>query len=281
MVSPRVTICIPHYMREELLMRCLWAVKKNVTLPYSLIIINDSKKPLFFNDRKITVINNLEKKGLSAARQQFLKLVNTEYLFFLDDDIIVLPNSLEFQIGALDNYSELAAVSGLLFSNFKIRGAANFEFRGKKVIKKTFDTTTIFSCAKDHLFFADFIPIAHTLFRTKAVKNLSFDPEYKMGYEHWDFFMQLYFAKWKCAVHTKSIFVDLYRKSPKEYHKERYRKSILKASRAHFIRKWGYIPVESVISRNEVPKNLIKNVFNKSVLAVYAKVLINCPFFII
>jgi len=277
MARPKVTICIPHYMRKKLLMKCLWAIKRNVRVPHSIIIINDSKEPLLFNDRKITVINNLERRGLSAARQQFLELVNTEYAFFLDDDVIVLPKSLEFLVKALDDYPELAAVSGLLFSNFKLRGAANFEFKDKQVIKKLFDISDILSFADNHLFFADFIPIAHTLFRTKAIKNLSFDPEYIMGYEHWDFFMQLYFTKWKCAVHTKSIFIDIYRRSPKEYHKERYREPILKASRAHFIKKWGYIPVEPVTTRNKVIKRLIKNLFNRSVLAIYAKVLFNYP----
>lgn len=278
MALPKVTICIPHYMRKELLTKCLWAIKKNVRIPYHVIIINDSKRPLFFNDRKITVINNLERKGLSAARQQFLELVNTEYLFFLDDDVIVLPNSLEFQIEALDNYPELAAVSGLLFSRFKLRGAANFEFEDEKVIKRKVDATKILSLARNRLFFADFIPIGHTSFRISAVKTLKFDPEYKMGYEHWDFFMQLYFTRWKCAVHTNSIFIDFYRRSPKEYHKERFRKSVLNVSKEHFIRKWGYTPVEPKETRKEIIARLIKNLPNiLPMLTVYSKVLFNYP----
>jgi len=272
----RVTICIPHYMRENLLLKCLWAVKRNVRLPYRVIIINDSKKPLFFNDERITVINNLERRGLSAARQQFLELVDTEYLFFLDDDVIVLPKSLEVQIEALDNYPELAAVSGLRFSRFKLSTAANFEFKNKKLIRRTIDITEFLS-SSDDLLFAHYIPICHTSFRTNVLKKIRFDSAYKMGYEHLDCFMQLYYTKWKCAIHRKSIFINLYYKSPREYRKERFRRSLLEASRRHFIEKWGYHPVDLQESKREVLAKLLKGLFNKSVLAIYARVLFNYP----
>jgi len=277
MTEVKVTICIPHYMRRKLLLKCLKAIKKNVRIPYRILIINDSKEPLSFNDNNITVINNLERRGLGAARQQCLELVDTEYLFFLDDDVLVLPNSLELQIETLDNIPKLTVVSGLLFSRFKLGEAANFVFKDNKVIKKKFSIVEILSKSVNNLFYADFVPISHTSFRTETIKKLSFDSAYKIGFEHWDFFMQLYYAKLKCAIHTKSIFVNLFYRSPKEYIKKRFSASLLENSRKHFIEKWGYEPVTPKISRKEIYKNLVRGLFNKSVLAIYAKVILNYP----
>lgn len=264
-------------MREKLLMRCLWAVRRNVRVPYHIIIINDSKKPLFFKNEEITVINNLERRGLGAARQQCLELVDTEYFTFLDNDVMVLPRSLDVQVETLDHHPELAAVSGLLFSRFKLQEAANFLFENNKVIKIMFDSTKILSHDQNDLFFVDFIPIGHTSFRMEAMKNIKFDSSYKMGYEHWDLFMQLYYAKWKCAVHKKSIFFNLYYESPKEYQTERFSQSLLEASRKHFVEKWGYKPITPKVTRREVIGKLLKGLANSSVLAIYARVMFNYP----
>jgi len=277
MPSLKITVGIPHYMRRKLLLKTLKSLYKNVKVPYRVIIVNDGGPPLICDDSNVTIINRRERGGLGAARQQIIELVDTEYLFLLDDDIIVLPNSLELLVESLETHPELAAVSGILFSNFKLSEAANFVFTGKMVKKRQFDIFTIFALAKDNLFFAHSIPVSLTLFRTNLIKNLKFDPEYKWGYEHWDFFMQMYFANLKCAVNTKSIFIHLYHQSPRQYKEERFDRRILEASRAHFISKWGYIPVDETATRKDVLSKIVRCFTNKSVLRIYAKVLCNLP----
>lgn len=277
--SPKVTVGIPHYLRRKLLSKTLTSLDRNVKIPYHVIIVNDGP-PLICNNPNITIINRRERAGLGAARQQILELTDTEYLFFLDDDIIVLPNSLELLVESLETHPELAAVSGILYSNFKLSEAANFVFTGKIVKKKQFDIFTILALAKDNLFFAHSIPISNTLFRTNSIKNLRFDPEYKMGYEHWDFFMQMYFANLKCAVNTKSIFIHLYHKSPRQYKEERFNRKMLETSRMHFINKWGYVPIDETVTRKDVLLRICKSFFDKSVLRIYAKVIFNIPRYI-
>lgn len=277
MTSLKITVGIPHYMRRKLLLKTLMSLYKNVKVPYRVIIVNDGGPPLICNDPNVMIVNRKERRGLGAARQQILELVDTEYLFFLDDDIVVLPNSLELLIESLETHPELAAVSGILFSNFKLSEAANFVFIGNKVKKKQFDVFTILAHAKDDLFFAHSIPISPTLFRTNIIKNLKFDPEYKWGYEHWDFFMQMYFANAKCAVNIRSIFIHLYHKSPRQYKEERFDRKILETSRMHFINKWGYIPVDKTVTRKDVLLKTVRGLFDKSVLKIYTKVLYNLP----
>lgn len=225
-----------------MLRRCLRSLRKNASLPYRVIIINDGKYPLSFKDERIHVVNNKERKGLGAARKQFAELVETEFLFALDNDVMVLPRSLESQLQALDRNSQLAAVSGLHFRGRRFCEVADFEMIGNQLIKRKYDPIEIFA-SKSDLFVADFIPISHTMFRMKAVADITFDPSYKIGYDHWDTFMQFYYTNWKCAVHKKSRFLHLHRKSPKKYLIERYKDAMLEVSRRHFIKKWGYYPV--------------------------------------
>ena len=251
----RVTVCIPHLMRENLLRRCLHSLRSNVGLPYRVIIINDGKHPLSFEDKRIQVINNLERKGIGAARKRFAGLVETEFLFALDNDILVWPGSLEAQIRALDDNRHLAAVSGLPFEKERFCGGiADFEFVGNKVAKRFHNLQDILASPGD-LFEANYIPIGHATFRMKAIADIAFDDTYKISYEHWDTFMQFYYADWKCAVHKKSWFGHLAHESPMRYSAKRENVALLEASRTHFIEKWGYQPVEPR-RRGEVIKPL-------------------------
>jgi len=237
----RVTVCIPHVMRENLLRKCLQSLNENVSLPYRVIIINSGRR-LSFQDEEILVVNDPERKGIGAKRQLFAELVKTEYMFFLDNDMIVYPGSLEAQIRALDENLQLAAVSGLCFQKGKFHSTiADFKFIGDKVVKQTYSFEEILASKRD-LFEADFIPIGHTTFRMKAVKDIAFDPNYEIGYEHWDTFMQLYYTDWKCAVHKKSWFSHLQHESPREYLRIRNKASRIEKSRKYFIEKWGYHP---------------------------------------
>lgn len=231
-------------MRENLLRRCLHALKNNVHIPYRIIINNDSKHPLFFEDDKIYVVNNPKRKRVGEKKQQFVELVDTEFMFLLDNDVLVSPQSLEVQIEALDKNPRLAVVSGLCFQKGRFCSeVADFNFVKDKVLKRCYSLEEIL-VSKGDLFEADFVPEGHATFRMKAFREITFDPNYRVGYSHWDTFMQLYYSDWKCAVHKKSWFIHLHHKSPKKYLKERYKTSFLEASRKYFAEKWGYQPVQ-------------------------------------
>ncbi len=268
----KVTVCIPHVLRDELLRMCLKSVMDNVSLPYRVIIIADGKRRLFFTDDRIEVIyTGLERSGLAAKRKQFAELVETKYLFALDDDILVQPGSLEAQVQALERNPELAAVSGLAFEKGKFPyfpGVSDFKIIGNFLVRKQYSLFHVFASEGD-LFEADYIPIGYTTFRMEALEDVFFDPEYDIGYEHLDIFLQLYFTKWRCAVHKKSLFEDVKHKSPGEYLKWRHSSTRIEASRRRFIERWGYHPI------SPVEKALAgKMLFKMSVLLSY----VSCPY---
>lgn len=228
---------------------CLKSVMDNVSLPYRVIIIANGKRPLFFTDDRTEVVyTGLDRTGLGFKREQFAKLVGTKYLFALDNDILVRPRSLEAQVQALDRNPELAAVSGLPFEKGRLPyfpGVSDFKIIGNLIVKKQYSLFHVLA-SEDDLFEADYVPIGHTTFRMEALKDVFFDPEYGIGYEHFDMFLQLYFTKWRCAVHKKSLFENIRHKSPSEYLKWRRSSTRIEASRGRFIEKWGYRPIDSV-----------------------------------
>lgn len=241
MREERVTVCIPHLMREKLLRRCLQSLKENVDLPYRVVIVNDGKQPLRFKDRRIRVINSPKRMTVGAKKTLFARVVKTEYLFRLDNDVLVRPRSLEFQIEALDRNPRLAAVSGIRFEKRIPRcfpGVADFKFVGNFVMKKKYTLRHILSCEGD-LFEADFIPTGYTTFRMEALEDISFDPNYVRGYSHEDTFLQFYFTNWKCAIHKKSYFDHIHHESSPEYHTFYFKGDLLERSRTYFVQKWN------------------------------------------
>lgn len=253
-------------MRENLLRKCLQALKNNVRIPYNVIIINSGKHPLSLQDERIHVVNDPRRKGLGAKRQRFAEIVETEFLFSLDNDMIVWPRSLEVQIEALDENPHLAAVSGLHFTRRGFCGVADFEIEGSTIRKRMYDLVEILDSNND-LFEADFISIGHTAFRMKAVEDIAFDPNYGIGYEHLDTFLQLYYTDWKCVVHKKSWFTHLASSSPKEYMHLRRKATRIKASRKHFIKKWGYKPILPTIHRGTSFRKMLKRLATGQVYA--------------
>lgn len=242
MEEERVTVCIPHLMREKLLKRCLQSLKEHVDLPYYVIIINDGKHPLHFKDSRIKVVNSRKRMAVGAKKRLFARLVKTEYLFRLDNDVLIQPKSLELQVEALDHNPRLAAVSGIRFEKGIPRclpGVADFKFIGKFIVKKKYTLRHILSC-DGALFEADFVPTGYTTFRMKALEDISFDPNYLRGYSHEDTFLQFYFTEWKCAVHKKSYFNHIHHESPSEYHTFHLEEGLLEQSRGYFVQKWNY-----------------------------------------
>ena len=247
MKEERVTVCIPHLVREKLLRRCLRSLKENVDLRYRVIIINDGKRPLRFKESRIKVVNSPKRMTVGAKKRLFARLVKTEYLFRLDNDMLIRPRSLEFQVEALDHNPRLVAVSGISFTKGMPRclpGVADFKFVGKFIMKKNYTLHHILACDGD-LFEADYIPTGHTTFRRKALEDISFDPNYELGYSHLDTFLQFYFTEWKCAVHKKSYFDHIHHESSPEYQTFQLRAreeglGLIEQSRRHFVQKWNY-----------------------------------------
>lgn len=234
-----ITICIFHVTRDELLKICL-ASLKNITVPYKVFLFNQNKEPLNIKDVKVF---NVGKKWTTGAAKSFLfDKVETEYMFRLDNDIVVYENALELQLELLEKDDGLGVVSGIRYEGNSIPsyfGVADFELTDDYLIKRKYSRRKVFNGEGD-VFYCDFIPVGYSLYRMKVFDDVTMDSYYDTAPSHIDLMYQLYLAGWKCAIHKKSFFSHMKSRSPSSYLKMcRQIKRKIDDNEAHFEKKWN------------------------------------------
>jgi len=250
MPEPRVTICILHFLRHGLLEQCLQTLKRNVKIPYKVVVINDGPDPLIYPDRKIRIVNFTKKMKIGEKKRICMEFVDTEYWCKLDNDIMVQPGALEAQVRMLDIEPDLGVVSGITFRHGQSPhyfGAANFKILGQYLIKIRQPLCKILKWGQEgRLLYFDHVPEGHTTFRTEIFDDVSFDPNITLGYSHWDIFLQLYFTDWKAVIHPQSFFDHRHDESGERYQSFRSKEwyKLIREGREYFIKKWGLIPVD-------------------------------------
>lgn len=99
----------------------------------NLVIINDGEKQL--DSGKIFVLNNIPpKRGVGKAKNQALKLLkDNDYIFLLEDDIIIKDKTV------FEKYIEASRVSGIQHFNFAFHGIDNYKPDGTPAISLKLD----------------------------------------------------------------------------------------------------------------------------------------------
>lgn len=102
MLQPKVSVIIPVYNVDPYLRECLESVVNQTLLDIEIICVNDGStdnSPAILEeyrakDSRITVFTQ-ENRGLSAARNRGMDLARGEYIYFIDSDDYVEPETLE------------------------------------------------------------------------------------------------------------------------------------------------------------------------------------------
>jgi glycosyltransferase involved in cell wall biosynthesis len=100
------SVIIPTYNRKEALERTLGSILSlNIRSEFEIIIVNDYPefKLSGFEDKRISVINNVRNLGRSASRNAGADAAKGNYLFFIDDDIEVKEDVFSRHIEKLDS----------------------------------------------------------------------------------------------------------------------------------------------------------------------------------
>jgi glycosyltransferase involved in cell wall biosynthesis len=122
--TPLVSVILPVYNVELYLVECLESVLKQSFQNFELIAINDGSKDnslnilLEYQARFASKLIIVEQKnqGLSAARNTGLDKATGEFVYFLDSDDWILPNTLEKCIQALEkNNGDLVVFNAKAF----------------------------------------------------------------------------------------------------------------------------------------------------------------------
>jgi len=120
---PKVSIIIPTYNRREIITSCLTHIDALICKDFDVIVIDDgSKDDTTETIRSLfpttTLIINDTPKGPAAARNQGIKIAQSNYIWFLDSDSVVSPECLSQMIKLMDENPQIGCLGGeLLLEN--------------------------------------------------------------------------------------------------------------------------------------------------------------------
>ena len=248
-MKPEVTVGVVACNRYEQLRTCLLSLKRNLKkVPHQIIVIDgclDKRIEQIANkvDKKINVISPKKRIGPSESRKIIADHTETEYLLFLDDDIIVPKGTVEMLLEHLESHPEVSIVSGAWKEYGKFRELGQIfifgQDKNQKYIFKKFITVKEardlgVSSIKVHGV------MSSMLARTEVFEKINFDERYDFFYELFDFFLQAYYKGIQIEALPNAVF----------YHRpSKYRGFTLRhahspeVDRKKFIEKWGIIPI--------------------------------------
>lgn len=177
--------------------------------------------------------------GLGHSRREIVNRSNEEYLLIVDNDVEIPYNVTELHT-ILENRTDLGGVGGVLIETSRIRSDCHDLFnRGSILIKDIREAKTVQEVAGSPLIEFDQIQNV-TLYRRECLEDYCWDPKYKIGWEHTDFFIgHKKQTQWSFAVCPEVMFHH----NPggdTSYISKRKSKDRLQESKEYFLEKWGY-----------------------------------------
>jgi GT2 family glycosyltransferase len=244
----KVSIIVLSLNRKDKTIDCLNSVYKNTKIPYELIVVDQGscdadlhKITIFceFVEAKLIKVGcNL---GVAGGRNLALNYVNSELVYFLDNDIIVAENWLEPLIETLEleENKRVIACCSQLRKDGKLQTQGRVIQNGK--IQYSDDGLSLDNNAINAQNYKDLLPGGCTLYRKEAFDISCLDSRFFIGYEDLDFFMQLRNQGYKLLNCPKSVVNHFPDVEKNDYYEVRRNRKHLDRSKKIFIKKWGDI----------------------------------------
>ncbi|MGX6601697.1 glycosyltransferase family 2 protein [Micromonosporaceae bacterium Da 78-11] len=187
-MTPLVSVVVPTYNRPHLLHKALSSVigQRQVPGQVEVVVVNDGGADVTsaINAARgrglaVRIINLAANRGLSTARNIGIESSRGEYLAFLDDDDIFLPDHLALNLDALSHAGVEASYGACRISTQRVDPLHPVAPAGS--VAYQFDA--------DLLAVANFIPVHSAVIR-RPPTEARFDPTLA-ALEDWDMWLQL------------------------------------------------------------------------------------------
>jgi GT2 family glycosyltransferase len=182
-----VTIVILSHHRIDDTRRAVDAIRRHVRIPYHLLLIDNGSDPatqaalreLRADDPSCQLVLLRENVGCGPGRNLAVEHVATEYVLFLDNDLEVMPGTVESLLHQFDVDPNTNAVTGrvvLTDGNIQLCGAGFRVEDGVRLVEyfasgERFDTPL--AATGD----CDWVPGCLALIRTALLQEFPFDPD--------------------------------------------------------------------------------------------------------
>jgi len=205
--TSEITVGVKTFMRTAKVRACLESLARH---PWREVIVADdgeidSEREAMYAEAAARLPLRLLRlpfdTGLSAGRNEIVRQCTTAYLLMLDDDQTV-PANIGQLAEVLDENPGMGGVSCVWREHGARKcTACDIQIAGRKVVKAIVGDCSIHSTSSGQRYaLFDFIPNS-TLFRTACLREQPWDPYYKIGKEHLDFYLaHKQLGHWRFAV---------------------------------------------------------------------------------
>ena len=243
-----VTVGFKTFLRPDKLRTCLEHINRLSSPPGRIIVADDSpRKDLnervyrdYREETPLEVIDLEPDTGLSTGRNRIVDRTDTPYLFIMDDDHYLSPETLRLK-QVLEGDPSLGGIAAAWDENgYKKMIAGDITIENGWMIINDHDEPPDHAAGIDYYLY-DFIPNS-ALFRTEALREYSWDDAFIIDGEHEDFYLGHKFqTDWQFSI-TPNIVIKhdpgpglmgAYSTDHRMNEKKRTR------SREYFVEKWG------------------------------------------
>lgn len=181
---PKISLIIPTFSRPHLLPRCVESVMKAGS-GVEVIVVDDASTDetasvcQMLRDIKYVRLNS--NRGVAGARNEGIAASTAEYIGFLDDDDLRLPNSIDAQINYLEAHPEAGMVYGrALYGDEQCRP------KGGSYPDE---------CPQGDIFWElmewNFVPCLTAIFRRACLERVGLLDESGTGVDDWDLWVRI------------------------------------------------------------------------------------------
>jgi hypothetical protein len=195
-----------------------------------------------YDSTDLTVIDVKYNAGLGRCRERICDELREDLLLIVDSDIVI-PGNIESLAAQVTSRQDIGGVGGILWENSQLRSNCfDLHEQGDVLLKHISGSKRIAELEGDP--FVEFDLIQNVaVFKRECLMDYSWDPAYKIGWEHADFFLgHMRNTEWSFGVNPNVIF----RHQPgggSNYMRYRNSSEELRKSKEYFLRKWGYSQV--------------------------------------
>ncbi|HEY0761447.1 MAG TPA: glycosyltransferase family A protein [Pyrinomonadaceae bacterium] len=180
----KVSLIIPTFNRPHLLERCVDSARKAGSSVEAIVVddaSSDETASVCQKLREIKYVRLDSNRGVAGARNEGLRASDSEFVGFLDDDDLRLPNSIDAQVKLLDANPEAGMVYGRALYGDE-------ECRPK-------DDSYPDECPQGDVFWElmqwNFVPCLTVIFRRTCLELVGLLDESAAGVDDWDLWVRI------------------------------------------------------------------------------------------
>jgi len=214
----KVVISILTYNSEKNIKRCLESVFNQTFRDFEITIVDNSSNDQTIEEikkldqEKVRIIENGKNLGFAEGHNQVIRQSQSEYIFLLNDDVVLEPDHLKIAVDFLDENNKVASVSGKLLRLVDDIKTDTIDSLGLKIFKNQ-RVVEIGSGKKDVNFeIKEVFGVsgAVALYRREALEQIRygdeyFDKDFFMYKEDVDLAYRLRWSDWQSFVLPQAV----------------------------------------------------------------------------